>query len=762
MMGMKRKGKKVYSCYVRIYAVVLAVLAVCFYTGCGKEEEEKDSAMGRYAERELELPGAGYSEAYLLEDGGCVLGGEKKDVQILSAEGTEKTVNGLWRSNTNINAEIVRALSPAGGMLLAYFPVLSSREYEKLPDEELLEYAYLYIDELGNKHALAPSGEGYAAGTNLEFFAFAPDGKLYASDGGGAVFCMDTESGALRFLFQADSKITEFGFMGNVLIALDTSRAWLYDLDKMALQNANEVLDEFVASHQVKGKSIVLCSGGEEEEILYLGCQTGLYQYVWDGALIEQIADGQLLSFGNSYYTPSAMQALEGGTFRVFFTPGRLVELYYDDTLPSSPDQTLNVYSLEEDARIRYAAQLFQKNHPEVLVKYETGMDGDNAVSREDALKNLNTRLLAGEVPDILVLDGMDIEQYAQKGVLKSLDTLLEPYLEEKLLYENIAEGMRMTDEEHIYALPLTVQIPTWLGERSYMEGESSLEDIVAAYEQARADHPQGALLPVRGEEDFVKKMIFTSLPVWTDEDGSLVQEKLTEFFTALKSIWELNDQGMTEDEWNLLRKYYAKEKGWDMVYPELGDLDWDNDRIWIDMARIRDVGLLNILVNTDIVIYNGDYGLGKTIDVWFGSLNGQAQNIFWAQSIIGICEKAKEPELAEEFYELLLSYELMNKWWMKQGFPINRAAMKWALDPENNEFEQYKGIQDRDKEHWITEEVQQQFLNMIEAASTFYQPGTVLEELAADTGIRVCKGDLTPEQGAAEVASRMAIEMEE
>lgn len=754
-----REKKKVRNRRQLIYAVMLAVLALCLCTGCGKQEETApEPAMGRYAERELELPGIGYSEAYLMADGSYVLGGEEKDVQIVQADGEVKTVNGLWRGNTNVSVETVRAVSPAGGMVLGYFPVLSAKEYEELPDEELFEYSYLYIDERGNKQPLTPSGEGYKEGTNLEYFAFSPDGKLYASDAEGALFYVDIESGAVSFLFQADGQITEVGFIGNTLVALDTSRAWLYDLENGKLLKANEVLDEFVATHQVNGKSIVLSSGGEDEEILYLGCRTGLYQYVWGGALVEQIADGQLLSFGNSYYSLVAMQALEEGGFRVFFGPDRLVDLYYDETLPSVPDQTLNVYSLEEDARIRYAAQLFQKKHPEVLVRYETGMDGDNAVDKEDALKNLNTKLLAGEVPDILVLDGMDIEQYAEKGVLKKLDELLKPYLEEHLLFENIVEGMRMTDEDGVYALPLTVQIPSWIGERSYMEGENGLTDIVSAFEKARADHPQGALLPVCSEEDLVKKMVFTSLPAWVDENGGLAEEKAAEFFEAVKQIWELNAGGMTEEEWNLLRKYYAQ---WDMLDPNLGDLAWENERIWIDMARIRHVELLNSM-NTDIVIYHGDYGLEKEIDVWFGSLDGQAQNVFWAQSIAGICEKAREPELAEEFYELLLSDEMMNKWWMKRGFPINRAAMGWALDVGNNEFAQYMGTDGRDKDHWIQADVQQQFLKMMEAASTFYQPDTVLEELAVETGIRVCRGELTPEEGAAEVASRMAIEMEE
>ena len=42
-----------------------------------------------------------------------------------------------------------------------------------------------------------------------------------------------------------------------------------------------------------------------------------------------------------------------------------------------------------------------------MYINYEIGMDGDG-VTREDALKKLNTKLLSGEGPDVIILDGMD------------------------------------------------------------------------------------------------------------------------------------------------------------------------------------------------------------------------------------------------------------------------------------------------------------------------------------------------------------------
>ena len=212
---------------------------------------------------------------------------------------------------------------------------------------------------------------------------------------------------------------------------------------------------------------------GEDENtpILYMACRTGVYRYIWGGSVVEQIADGQMTALGDTQRNPLALQVLDNGEFRILFSGNYMVEMYYDETLPARPSKELTVYSLEENGWIRYAGQLFQKEHPDVLVRYETGMDGDHAVSKEDALKNLNTRLLAGDVPDVIVLDNMDIEQYADKGVLKELDSVLQPYLDDGILYRNIVEGMRMTDKNKIYSVPMMVYLPLWLWRRDVSGG---------------------------------------------------------------------------------------------------------------------------------------------------------------------------------------------------------------------------------------------------------------------------------------------------
>ena len=53
-------------------------------------------------------------------------------------------------------------------------------------------------------------------------------------------------------------------------------------------------------------------------------------------------------------------------------------------------------------------------------------MTGEDGVTAEDAVKALNTELLAGNVPDVLVLDGLPADSYIEKGILADISEVVQ------------------------------------------------------------------------------------------------------------------------------------------------------------------------------------------------------------------------------------------------------------------------------------------------------------------------------------------------
>ena len=156
---------------------------------------------------------------------------------------------------------------------------------------------------------------------------------------------------------------------------------------------------------------------------------------------------------------------------------------------------------------------------------------------------------------------------------------------------------------------------------------------------------------------------------------------------------------------------------------------------------------------------------------VTYDAYTGQAGNVYWARTIVGLCEQGKEPKLAEEYMNLLLSDPMMRKWWLDKprnhsGLTIRKDSLGDILDIDNIEFGQTMGFKDptgvNHPNFWPTEEEKQWLYQMMEDASCCYRPGTMLEECAMEVGVRVLDGELTPEEGAKEVERKMAIAMEE
>ncbi len=795
---------------VRVLLFIMVCAMCAALSGCGGSQEE-EIPMGRYADREVKLPPGTFDYMHPCPDGSYYLYGLDTELTYVDAQGGSKGKDRSWEKNANIHVKYEVGVADNGASVFAYTPRFwNDEELEALWIAGDIRYLYYYVDEKGQKQALEPHGEGYQKGTNLNTFAFSPEGELYAASA-DRMYRIDVESGETDGLFATSRQVKSIVFADGVMLAADGEKAYFYDLTEERLLDGSGVLDEFLKSHSTsglvmavsdRGSNVKLMEDNAEDgagaavggkadisgtnagddsgnaHILYMACRTGLYRYILGGSVIEQIADGQMTALGDTQRDPLALQVLDNGEFRVLFGGNYMVEMYYDETLPARPSRELTVYSLEESGWIRYAGQLFQKEHPDVLVRYETGMDGDNAFSKEDALKNLNTRLLAGEAPDVIMLDDMDIEQCADKGVLKELDGILQPYLDDGILYRNIVEGMRMTDKEKIYCVPMMVYLPLWLGEEMYLDGEESLEDIVAGMELARQKHPEGPILYTPYPKDVLLQTMPVCLPAWTGEDGSLDVEKLTAYYQAVRRMWEIDCAGFDDagrETWQKNNmEWYAPENmdmadiGFNFQYAAQQNFG----ETWLQLGFLMtpQVGMTGIHVTKANMA--ADWQEKELEDaVAYDAYTGQADNVYWARTIVGLCEQGKEPELAEAYMNLLLSDSMMRKWWLDKprnhsGLTIRKDSLGDILDIDNIEFGQTMGFKDptgvNHPNFWPTEEEKQWLYQMMEDASCCYRPGTMLEECAMEVGVRVLEGELTPEEGAKEVERKMAIAMEE
>ena len=128
---------------------------------------------------------------------------------------------------------------------------------------------------------------------------------------------------------------------------------------------------------------------------------------------------------------------------------GRILKYTYSPDTPAEPDTELTVYSLLDNSYIRQVAAVFQKKYPDIYLNLEVGMTGEDGMTTTDALKTLNTEIMAGNGPDVMILDVFGGDQI-EKGMLADISSILDKAEEEDGILDNIRESYREEDGQPV------------------------------------------------------------------------------------------------------------------------------------------------------------------------------------------------------------------------------------------------------------------------------------------------------------------------
>ncbi len=254
----------------------------------------------------------------------------------------------------------------------------------------------------------------------------------------------------------------------------------IYDMEAEAWVE-DDVLQEFAAANYgdryYNGHTFqdMYLLPGEEQTVYTIGGK-GIHRHVIGGNMMEQIVDGNLSMLSNPNYTINSAIRLEGDEFLVLFANCKLMRFTYDSDAPAVPENMLKVYSLRESDDMRMAIAGFQSQNPDSFISYEVGMPEGAAVTREDALKKLNTQIMAGTGPDLLIMDDLPLRSYVEKGLLADLTEYLAQYSVENALYDTIINVMKIDGKA--YMVPATVSLPVVVGEEQYVSNMTSLSGI--------------------------------------------------------------------------------------------------------------------------------------------------------------------------------------------------------------------------------------------------------------------------------------------
>lgn len=594
---------------------------------------------------------------------------------------------------------------------------------------------------------------------------YAPDGALYASD---LYYIYEVNEETLTPLFETEQNAEQLCFLGeDTMLAATSDGVIVYDRKNRAVRDGDAVLDAFVKAFAEKNGSVLKYASDNyslyltagEGETLYLICDEGIYSHTLGGGTMEKLLEGSLYSMGDPSEYIFGMLTQPDNCFLVLYL-NAVGTCRYDADMPTLPEKELKVYSLEKDDVVQRAVSQFQKAHQDVYVNYEVGLDENSGQTKEDVIKTLNTEILAGNGPDVLILDGFPMDSYIEKGLLRDLSGVLKKAEEKDALFHNIAAVFE--EEQGLFAIPMRCWFPVVIGPAGELERMNGLEGIADAAESMRKNRESGSVTGTVAELPTLQLLAMASAPAWQKGDGSVDMEAVREFYAQAQRVFAAENAGVTQEEKDT----------------------WDSVRLSGADGKIKDVPWMLISYNAYMtVVEENRMALGYADEMWAlevmfsarrqgkelecGVLKGQAQQAFYPYTIAGISASAKETELAEQFVETMLSQKAAGG----SGFSVNKSALKDAVDLNDDGDGGILGAMllasdDGDMKEltiWqLTAEEVDWLYDVLESLRTPYLQNETLETAVLETGEKLLRGEMDMEEALTEVQNRVKLSMAE
>ncbi len=727
----------------RICAIftIVVLLLTCF-TGCSGDTKQTDTmkqddtttkaAMGRYMEKEMELPELEEDESIItvLQNANkqfevYTVSREKKEYYcyLWNADMTwEKTIPG-WLNNAKQlknNALYAVYLGEDGNYYACavyYSPEYRCALIKAQNDDTAQSVDIPYLDEpkLINGTKCYPIPESMAILEN-----------------GNIVFRDTTSTKSLLVFNNGNGEIADeiaigieesFHVIGNNIIFMNEENKIVY------YNTETKSIDRSV---EYNGNRKNIKYAQKADGTLIMADSDGIHRLAKDGTLWETTVDGAL----NSMNMPSLM------IMRIFVTEGEPEEYYitymslnseeisikhyaYDKSVSAVPAKEITVYSLRENSTIRQAVSRFQTLNSDIKVNYVVAV-GEQGGVISDYIRALNTELLSGNGADILVLDELPAAAYIEKGVLADINDIINPLEASSELFTNISNNYHVNGK--VYQMPIRFFAPIIIGKENALRAYDSLSGIV--------DFLQKNKQPFTNQMTY-RSLISDHLALNSEllyKNEQLQEEQLKSFLEGLKAIAKNTKASEECDERISKNNTYGNRRFFN------GDVTEVGENCASALQKLYD---LNSFVMPLAIVNQRDLSY-DTI--------GQR---FIPMGMIGLNKSSKEADLAKKFISFLYSQEIQSTN-LYDGFPIIRSSLQKWFDVEKDGYFAFGYKGNIVNGVWPNKEERSELLNKILELKNPIEYDPILNDMIIEEALPYLKGDKDVNQAAKAILTKV------
>ncbi|MCC8050472.1 MAG: extracellular solute-binding protein [Clostridiales bacterium] len=547
---------------------------------------------------------------------------------------------------------------------------------------------------------LVYSTDGSSTGLSITFddgrqcygINFADDDTLTVRDTSSTIYILSVSDGSIVGTIPYSNEMHySYAPVNGAILTITNDGVKIYNY-KGELQEGNEIISSLVSADYEAWSTTSSGGGivdGTEGTGIFYASKSGLYHYKWGGGVAEKLFEGSAAKLGDSDYTVWSIAALSDSCVLCHYltASGASLLVRYSFSGNSPTTQKLTLYTLYENELLTDEVNTFNQNHTDIQVTIEVGLSGDSGLTVDDAIKTLNTEILAGNGPDLILLDGMSVDSYSESGMLVDLSGVLSEVAESEGLYENIAytyqeetpprsasAASRASDAENasrfagaesgaVYAVPARFRIMMMVGTQENLNQITDLDSLCQSVQEWKEANPEMISILGLYDEELLEMMTAICSPAWMTEEGSLDETALREFLEAVKSINDTQKENVSQAD---IDEFAVSDD----------DNDWGEIKAVLNITNFQSqiIGLFEsraLNTTASIAQYLGT-------DLVYESAAVQSSNVFIPAQIIGINAKSTNQEAALEFVKEFLSAECQSELSVSdRGYPINKTAFQ-------------------------------------------------------------------------------------
>lgn len=443
--------------------------------------------------------------------------------------------------------------------------------------------------------------------------------------------------------------------------------------------------------------------------------------------------------------------ALEDGTL------GATVVNYDNETTDlytfekTDPDKVVRKTELHlatsyTDSQLQENVIKFNKTHDEYRIVIDAYMDDvEEETAYEDAVKQMNAAITAGDGPDIIDLQAVDYRQMMQKGILEDLAPYLEqdPDLSEDLFVPNVLNAYKEGDA--LYMIPTSFSITALAGAESKLGDDPSW--TMSEFRKMAESLPDGTeIMNDLTSDGLLQTMLVYSMNEYID--------------------WSTGECAFDSDDFVQLLEFCSKYQSSEKLYE---NYDYDNEPSEVTKIRNGQVLMMQLYLYDMSSYLVAKETFGEPITVkGYPVPEGNGLVISADGVLLGMNSKSEHKDAVWEFIRSFYTEDAQTSWQIG-SLPIRQDCLKETLEaakkqPDSvDDYLSTWGYNDIELEiPYATDADIEAFMDIVNKADTVSDPNYEIAEMVTEEAQAFFEGQKTASEVADIIQSRVTIYVNE